>query len=496
MSELEKMETSGGYSPTPSQEDKLLNQPNTTKEVGNNLNMPNEVESHRTAKLSDIRKICDANKASGEITISLQTGSVITKNRNKNRNRSSHKRSIAKNAGVSNDNPHERNRVDLTTVSSPNKRHRVTGETPPNLAQQAKKQFIGKHTEPPAPNVSQQSGGNRTSGIPPIVVVNEGRSTGPARARPSRNERRRRANMQKQQITEQRMKSEGQSQNEHQGGLLQSNTDSPNVQQTVPSGSKMHSHTGNDDDVAATFAAAAKGHTMAIIDQRQPGQMQMLTQDRVDKINSLLTDAIIALAGTDSVPPVFENARLHSGAMRVQCGNAETRLWLERNVPKIDSRKLWQGAKLVVIQFNDIPKPHKFNVVFRNVNKSPKDLFKLLEVQNGISTMSWTVISNVKKDNGTAMTIGVGQDSFEMLRARSNTLHCGMGKATFILVKGCKENQAMLQQGVGNNQTDTIDVDALTEGEPQEQGDSGKTVTEEMEVALEGDTTTNVGGQS
>lgn len=42
------------------------------------------------------------------------------------------------------------------------------------------------------------------------------------------------------------------------------------------------------------------------------------------------------------------------------------------------------------------------------------------------------------------MTIGVGQDSFDSLR-NTNTLYCGMCKAIFTVVKGCKENQALLQ---------------------------------------------------
>lgn len=41
------------------------------------------------------------------------------------------------------------------------------------------------------------------------------------------------------------------------------------------------------------------------------------------------------------------------------------------------------------------------------------------------------------------MTIGVGQDSFDTLKTRANSLYCGMGKALFTVVKSCKENQTV-----------------------------------------------------
>lgn len=135
--------------------------------------------------------------------------------------------------------------------------------------------------------------------------------------------------------------------------------------------------------------------------------------------------------------------------MRVRCANASTRSWLERNVPNLDVKKLRHDAKLVVIDFKDIPKPHKFNVLFQNIKKSPEDIFCLLEKQNeGITTKSWSVLHCGQKDGSTYMTIGVGQDSFETLYERSNSLYCG--KAVFTVVTSCKENKSALRIAATN----------------------------------------------
>lgn len=224
-------------------------------------------------------------------------------------------------------------------------------------------------------------------------------------------------------------------------------------QPNVPNGAKPH---GKPSDVKddMTYAEAAKSYCMAIIDQRTPGQMQLLNDEKFNKINALLTDIMFSSAGNSNVMPAFEDTRLHSGAMRLRCANEYTSKWLENTIPTLNTKKLWTGANLVLMAFKDIPKPYKFNVVVRSVNKPPKDIFVLLEKQNeGISTKSWTVLNHQKKNNDTYMTIGVGHDSFDALRGKSNTLYCGMGRAHFTIVKNCKENRNMLHSSANTNST-------------------------------------------
>lgn len=195
-----------------------------------------------------------------------------------------------------------------------------------------------------------------------------------------------------------------------------------------------------------TYAEVADNHCMAIIDQRQPGQMQLMDQQWFDKISALLTDMIMAMIESNTELSVFDDTRLHEVAMRVRCANANTRKWLETYVSKLDKKKLRKGAKLVLIDFKDLSKPHKFNVFYRGIMKSSQHISRLLETQNkGITTKSWSVLHFSQRDNDLHMTIGVGQESFDTLRERSNSLYCGMGKAVFTLVKNCKQNKFITQ---------------------------------------------------
>lgn len=194
-----------------------------------------------------------------------------------------------------------------------------------------------------------------------------------------------------------------------------------------------------------SYALAVKP-LIAIIDQRSRGNMTLMDQQGYDKLYTAITDTIMAQIGKSEVMPEFEDTRLHSGAMRLRCANEQTRQWLEKYVPLLDKKKLWKGASLAVIDFRNIPKPHKFNVFVRGLKQSAKYIFGLIDAQNKeINTKSWTALACEYKNGGTQMTIGVGQDSFDILRANSNSLYCGLGKATFTLVKSCKENRNAMQ---------------------------------------------------
>lgn len=222
----------------------------------------------------------------------------------------------------------------------------------------------------------------------------------------------------------------------------QSNTETINVEES-------------DQEEDDTYASVTSSDLcVAVIDLRGSEEMTLMDQQKFDKLSSAITDTILSQAGKQITPPEFDDTRLRSGAMRVRCANILTRQWLEKFVPLLDKNKLWKGASLVVTGFKDIPKPHKFNVSIKGINKGARDIFRLLESQNkGITTKSWTALKCEYKNGTTHMVIGVGQDSFDVLTKRANTLFCGMNKASFSVVKRCKENRIALQRSVGSGQT-------------------------------------------
>lgn len=205
-----------------------------------------------------------------------------------------------------------------------------------------------------------------------------------------------------------------------------------------------------------SYASVANNLCVAIIDQRDRGSMTLLNQNKFDKLSSLLTDVIISQAGKNIKPPVFDDTRLHSGAMKIRCANFQSRQWLEKYIPTLDKKKLWKDASPVVINFGDIPKPHKLKMFVRGTKKKSRDLFALIDMQNpGITTSSWTPLSCEYKNDGAYLVIGVGTESFEMIMKRSKQLYCGMVQAVFTPVEGCKENRAMVHKGSKAEQSST-----------------------------------------
>lgn len=146
------------------------------------------------------------------------------------------------------------------------------------------------------------------------------------------------------------------------------------INQTLSRQLKIPNQLGQSDlvddmnETAQSYAEVTETFCMAIIDQKISGQMQLLDQNKFDKLNARQTDAILSQANSNNELPEFDDARLHSGAMRVRCANVNTRKWLELNIPKLDVKKLWHGAHLVVIDFKDIPKPHRLILYLSKVH--------------------------------------------------------------------------------------------------------------------------------
>lgn len=436
---------------TSSQEDKLLEDENSVSS-GCTQTVVTTTAPAPAANLTDLKNMMSANKAAGGggLLMSLHSGVVtVEMPHGKSRRRSKERKLEAKRKGSSMVNPHDRIKNDSETGGT--KRPREIGGTPPGALQPNKKQSasLGSGAGGSNQGVTKSQKKNQKKKLKLLEKKQQQSSSSTV-----------------EQLVENGLPvpppTQGSGSN-GSGELLDTNAQ-PNA--GAPTGATAPLHTPMALEIEnPSYAQVTDNLCVAVIDQRNPGQMLLLDQKRFDKLNSLLTDTIMQMIGKNTELPVFDDTRLHGGAMRIRCANVYTRNWLELNVPKLDAKKLWPGAKVVMLDFKDLPKPHKFNVFFRGIQKSPKDIFRLLETQNkGIITNSWSVLNCKQRDGGTSMTIGVGQESFEMLRSKANSLYCGMGKATFAVVKSCKENKAYTQNATSSNEGVTNHVGSNTAG--------------------------------
>lgn len=483
-SKLEMETDDGNEVITASQEAELLHEKQTSAlnvtaappAEGISANAP------KPANLSDLKRMIESNGnfTGGELLMSLQIGEVIVTKPHRSRSRDKARRLEAKSQSKSNVNPHERVKDDL--VSGTPKRGRDTGGTPPSanqpkkkmhgdlqetnvdhesntLSKKEKKRLKNKMRRRNKTLSSNKNAGNQTEAaksVPPLASVPKSIGSDTAATGGSQPN----AGNQSAAMTP----APSVAPESHSSGAdVGAATD--NQSRALPLGGgtvKPHGQTVNineDGEPPLSYAQVVDNLCVAIIDERRPGNMQLLDQARFDKLNTLLTDTIMSMIGSKTELPAFDDTRLHGGAMRVRCANTYTRTWLKTNVSKLDVKKLWPGAKMVMIDFKDLPKPHKFNVIFRGILKSAKDIFSLLQTQNpGIITKSWSVLHCAQKNGGTHMTIGVGQDSYETLRAHSNSLYCGMGKAIFTAVKSCKVNQLSTQKAAASTRATASDT--------------------------------------
>lgn len=347
--------------PTASQENKLLldghENAHETAITAQNVEPANL--SDPPTNLAGLKQLIEtnANVGGGEMSMSLQSGVVTMTKPNRSRSVTKRIKAKSKRKPEESVNPHERVKNDIG--SNTPKRGRETGGTPPS-ANQPNKKAHGKTD-------------NKTGDTKPELST-----------RLTKGQKNRLNAKQKREAEKQKTKVGNQTEvNESvpplASGPKLSGTDTSTTvgdQQNAASTStdndavNQHNPLPMEDDSGVppqSYAQVTDNHCVAIIDQQQPGQMQLLDQLRCNKITTLLTDMIMSMIDTKTELPVFDDTRPHGGAMRVRCANAYTRKWLESNVPKLDVKKLWHGAKLVVIDFKDIPKPHKFNVFFRGI---------------------------------------------------------------------------------------------------------------------------------
>lgn len=369
---------------------------------------PTAAESSHKQTLGVLKKIIESTTLSNksELSMSLQTGTVTVLRPHQNRSRSKSQRTAAKHALGSNVNPHER--IMGAHAAHTPKRDRDSDCTPPNAGHPVKKMHGATTLEKPTTSgqeltksqkknlkkrlKKQSSGPSQTAGfqnevnalVPPLTsrsgsngsdgVASSGNKCGAS----FQNETN---------ATVPPLTSRSES-NVSGSAVLSGNKPEAASSSHVAANKHKQVPKGNESsELPQSYAQVAENHCVAIIDQRKPGEMQLLNQNRFDKLNTLLTNVIMSMIGKKTELPVFDDTRLHGGAMRVRCANTGTRKWLEANVSKLDVKQLWPGARLSVIDYRDIPKPHKFNVYFRGITKPPRDIFALLETQNkGIST--------------------------------------------------------------------------------------------------------------
>lgn len=150
----------------------------------------------------------------------------------------------------------------------------------------------------------------------------------------------------------------------------------------------MRIRTKRQSDNVRTYGPMVEETKIAILAEDYPETI--LTESQLESIQSGLVKKIIAKP-EGTVKPTFKGISLKAGWMVLNCGNVQTALWVKDTIKTITP---WEGARLNVVDGEDIPKPDVYSVDFTNsADNSTKNMFHIIQGQNvGVSLEKWKTI--------------------------------------------------------------------------------------------------------
>ncbi|XP_055847169.1 uncharacterized protein LOC129912781 isoform X1 [Episyrphus balteatus] len=135
------------------------------------------------------------------------------------------------------------------------------------------------------------------------------------------------------------------------------------------------------------------------------------------------------------------------GCLSFTCHDTETKKWLMSTAEKI---KPWHGAKLRVIQVNDIPKQHVCITYVPEDDNLTKDIFlnRIGKQNTNLNTKDWRVLSIVKESGGYHVTFSVDEQSKDSILKSKCKLFLNFSQIE-IRIKGSsiQENYGTQEEG-------------------------------------------------
>lgn len=178
--------------------------------------------------------------------------------------------------------------------------------------------------------------------------------------------------------------------------------------------------------------------TVAVIDLASDGTVVPLSDGRGDRLLKAQNDKTFDSLNAGVFLPAFDDTRDIGTAIRMKCTNAATRQWLVEATRGLTN--MWRDANIVVIDYRDLPKPHKVNAWFPGCDKPTSQILRMLEALNsGLNTTSWSVIRRKASDKGLSLSLAIDDESLEALRSKNFKLYFGVVTAVFYLLEKKKQ---------------------------------------------------------
>ncbi|XP_051859418.1 uncharacterized protein LOC127565371 isoform X2 [Drosophila albomicans] len=199
------------------------------------------------------------------------------------------------------------------------------------------------------------------------------------------------------------------------------------------SGSTNQTDSNKQRQRATVADTAGRQLTVALID-RGNGK---ISAERWRLTHGKLVEALFVSMenAPDSPMPTFEGSGWMNGVKILKCKDEPTLLWLKATVPKLEG--LWEGAKLDVVDRNNIPSMPKAKVLFPIAVQGERAL-QLLKKQNpAIPTSDWSVLKVDKPlpSGEQHVIMQINKEAEDLLYKRNGKMAWGLGSVYLRLKK-------------------------------------------------------------
>lgn len=199
-----------------------------------------------------------------------------------------------------------------------------------------------------------------------------------------------------------------------------------------------------------SFNVAVKGVRVGFIHPDFP--VEAFTEEQLGVLQRSILTAVDKLP--DDGPQVrFLGCSHRPGWLLITCADQVSATWLESTYKDL---QLWEGARLKVVQGEDIPKPHIYVAYIPDEDQgrltSESVLLRLRKMNHGLNTREWKILHREESGPGQVWTFSVDDRSRLALDGLNNRPFFGFGQVQFRpKVKGERGKEPPAPKQPGSN---------------------------------------------
>lgn len=217
-----------------------------------------------------------------------------------------------------------------------------------------------------------------------------------------------------------------------------------------------------------TFREVVRLERLAICDRNYPNTL--LTTEQMTSIGDEIMELVLEQE-TKEVKPSFEGCSHKPGYVVLSCASKETAQWVRGIISRV---KPWEGADLLVMEEDEIPRPEIYILYLPAAKEENTDkILRRIRSQNSeLRTYEWKVLNRGEEGNRVILTVSVDSVSSQRLKDRRLQIAWLYGKASVRPKRQARPGAGAEQHGGENPTANAPSTSSNSAGvEPMQIGD-------------------------